>query len=64
MIKVLLFLVYLLNGEPKSEFKWFEEVTECMAFGQARIAQLTEQKVEGVAAGCYEVDEASQKTGV
>ena len=57
MIKVLLFLVYLLNGAPQVEFKWFEEVEQCMKYGQARIAQLTEQKVEGIAAGCYEVDE-------
>lgn len=59
MIQVLLFLVYLHNGQPKLETAWLPSVEECADAGEARIEALYKElgdQIVGVTAGCKVVD--------
>lgn len=57
MIKALMILVYLYQGQPKMEHKYFNDMAECRVMATRRAEQIVQDPgfTMGIHASCVEV---------
>ena len=57
-MKILMLLVWLMGGQPKSEVQLFDSIADCEDYGKARIERIVVQSknVQGLIAECMPIE--------